>query len=87
MNGTAKVTCRNCERRVEFTAAHTASRFGGGNYRRAGRYYPSTICTECVLDLAPRLRVGASTVDRWGGFTLQRIARVLYTPEFGPLTW
>lgn len=29
----------------------SASRFGGGNYRRPGRWYDSTICMECIVGL------------------------------------
>jgi hypothetical protein len=63
--------------------AHPAQHFGGGNYRRPGRFYSSTICASCVLDFAPRVRGGAMTIGNWGASRLQQIARDLYAPERG----
>lgn len=73
--------CRECERHVDFEATHVAPRLGGGNYRRAGRFYLSVICTECVLELAARPRyAGTSLVHRWGASALQILARQIMTP-------
>lgn len=42
--------CNRCGKRSDFLYAHR--REAGGNYRRAHRSYPSSICQDCVLDIA-----------------------------------
>ena len=67
MNG----TCRNCGKRRE---VRSARRFGGGNYRRPGRYYSSSICQECAHDLLTNYppNRGQSTISRWDVLSLRR---------------
>ena len=64
-----KKLCKNCEQRKPAEQCHLVRRHGGGNYRQAGRMIPTTICEECVLELAERLReqgrTGALRYDRW----------------------
>ena len=63
--------CRNCERRS--TELVTASRTGGGSYRRAPRQYRSSICLACVRELLERAPTYAmATVDRWSVQSLRR---------------
>lgn len=77
----AKRKCRECELSVPEEELHYASRFGGGNYRRPGRYYDSSICSECVLGLAARAfnSQGHSNVGgmHWSRHSIQRAARAL----------
>lgn len=56
--------CRQCEERSKQLV--TASRTGGGNYRRAPREYRSSICLPCARGLLERAPTYAmATVDRW----------------------
>lgn len=71
--------CRNCMKRRD---VFRISRFGGGNYRRAGRHTPTWICAECVLQLVPHLRMDSST-SRYRSATLFDIAATL--PAAWPL--
>lgn len=41
--------CRYCMRARD--VVYPIGRFGGGTYRRAGRYYRSSICGECAVHL------------------------------------
>ena len=49
-----KVKCAEGPHMVPEDDIHYARHFGGGSYKRPGRMYDSSICTEHVLDLAPR---------------------------------
>lgn len=56
--------CRQCEERSKQLV--TASRTGGGSYRRAPREYRSSICLPCARALLERAPTYAmATVDRW----------------------
>lgn len=56
--------CRHCETRSKQLV--TASRTGGGNYRRASREYRPSICLPCVKSLLERAPAHAmATVDCW----------------------
>lgn len=48
-----------------------ASRFGGGTYRRPGRYYASSICEECASRLLASVTPGHTKVSRWGIHSLK----------------
>lgn len=47
--------CRECGKRerdgVRERQVLSVRRFGGGNYRQAGRNYDSSICVECATDI------------------------------------
>lgn len=63
--------CRNCDRR-EFV--YRASRFGGGNYRVAGRMYRSSICVPCAKTLMdPEPHKGQRKVGGWSISDLRRV--------------
>lgn len=63
--------CRNCEERSKQIV--TASRTGGGSYRRAPRGYSSSICLPCAKRLLERAPTHAmATVDRWSVMSLRR---------------
>ena len=42
------VTCRDCKRRVPYDQTAPVTRYGGGNYRRAGRGYSGQTCVNCI---------------------------------------
>lgn len=66
-------TCKHCERRRPETDTFIAGRHGGGNYRRAGRMYRSTICLDCAAVVCWVARDDASgTTMRWDTFALMR---------------
>lgn len=48
-----KQTCRDCKRRVNPDTTVYTSRFGGGSYRRPGRYYRGHTCVRCIEPLIP----------------------------------
>lgn len=75
--------CRECDRRVEPDARHLANRSGGGAYNRAPRMIATTICTECVLNLAAVPLRGQRLVggERWDATGLRWLAWRLLTPE------
>ena len=63
--------CRQCEERSKQLV--TASRTGGGTYRRAPREYRSSICLPCarrLLETAPTYAM--ATVDCWSVRSLRR---------------
>lgn len=63
--------CRQCETRKHDLV--TASRTGGGNYRRPPRQYRSSICLTCARDLLERAPAHAmATVDHWSVSSLKR---------------
>lgn len=43
-----KVTCRDCKRKVPFEDTQMTSRYGGGNYRRGGRWFHGQTCARCI---------------------------------------
>lgn len=49
----SKIKCRQCEQRVDPSEVQHLSRFGGGTYRRPGRFYRAPLCNNCILDMAP----------------------------------
>jgi hypothetical protein len=63
-----KGKCNECGKHRE---VRTASHFGGGSYKRPGRWYRSSICEECALRLIASLTPGHSSVSRWGIVTLR----------------
>lgn len=69
MNG----RCGNCGLRRE---VYGISRFGGGTYRRAGRYYRGSICAECVEELLGYVPAdsGQTQVSRYPVSALRRLA-------------
>lgn len=71
--------CRSCLRTRD---VHTASRSGGGTYRRGGRSYRSSICAACALQLLRGAGVHAgATTDRWSVTSLDSIVSTLGTEE------
>ena len=70
----AEGKCRNCLRRRE---TFTASRFGGGNYRRPGRFYSSQLCLECAEGLLARIQPGHLTVSRWSNTSILQTVTAL----------
>lgn len=72
-------TCRDCMRRRE---VYSISRSGGGNYRRGGRDYRSSICAECAIEHVRTLGAhGGASSSRFSGIGLVRIVESLDTPE------
>jgi hypothetical protein len=64
-------TCRHCEKRSKQLV--TASRTGGGTYRRPPREYRSNICLPCARRLLERAPTHAmATVEHWSVRGLQR---------------
>lgn len=56
--------CRHCEARSKQLV--TASRTGGGTYRRPSREYRSSICLPCAKRLLERAPTYAmATVEHW----------------------
>lgn len=70
--------CRRCNR-VRETA--TASRYGGGNYRRAGRWYRSQICLECASRLLETATHGHTMNERWDLFYVRVAAKDLLATQ------
>lgn len=64
-----KRECRHCDR---IRPTRTAQRFGGGNYRRPGRWYNSAICQECAGRLLRAATPGTTKTDRWSISSLKR---------------
>lgn len=59
-------TCTYCKRRRDVAVLHPISRYGGGNYRRAGRWYRGSICGECAQSLIPHISFrSARDSDGW----------------------
>lgn len=72
-------TCRGCRRRRR---TYPMSRFGGGSYKRGGRWNPSSICAECAVEAmryAP-LHAGASS-SNWSVFSLERLVEKFEDPS------
>jgi len=46
-----KRKCVECDGRYSADDFLPARRFGGGGYNRPGRYYDSSICPSCVIEL------------------------------------
>jgi hypothetical protein len=67
-------TCRNCGRRRD---VFSAQRHGGGNYRRPGRLYSSSICMECAKGLIEYVSPDHSYVggNRWSARSIERIVK------------
>ena len=70
-------TCRDCLRKRQ---VYRAWRSGGGNYRRGGRNYASSICEECTLGRLGRATPGSSA-GRWDTHSLEDIVASLGTTE------
>lgn len=71
---------------------HNARHFGGGSYRRPGRMYSSSICSACVLDLAPHAFNNPWTDQigglHWGESGIQYAARQLgWQGPLAPKAW
>ncbi len=63
--------CNQCERFSKQLLY--ANRYGGGNYRRSGRYYRSSICKPCAERLvANAVGQPMETKDRWTVSSLKR---------------
>lgn len=63
-----KTQCRECMRRRECASV---SRFGGGNWRRGGRSYSSSICEQCAVSLlVGYYGPSASSLSRWSALGL-----------------
>lgn len=63
--------CRQCEARSKQLV--TASRTGGGTYRRPPREYRSSICLPCAKRLLEKAPPHAmATVEHWSVRSLQR---------------
>lgn len=60
--------CRNCMKKRPVVSIQ---RYGGGTYRRPGRWYRTSICRECVEQQAPY----AAQVTHAGGTTSRYGAR------------
>lgn len=69
--------CKSCGLRRD---CYTASRYAGGNYRRAGRWYQSRICFECAVHHAVTATPGHSTSAGWSVSSLRYLLTALYTP-------
>ncbi|WP_251151534.1 hypothetical protein [Cellulosimicrobium sp. Marseille-Q4280] len=39
--------CTSCRKKAD--PALSVQRFGGGSYKRPGRFYPTTICETCAI--------------------------------------
>lgn len=66
--------CRQCEERSKELI--TASRTGGGTYRRPPREYTSSICLPCarrLLENAPTYAM--ATVDHWSVRSLRNAVK------------
>ena len=61
----ATVVCRNCDEQVPEDFAFVASRFGGGAYNRAGRYYKTRVCADCAAWLIATATAGYFDSNRW----------------------
>ncbi len=78
-----KVKCQHCEERVPRDQTAIAQRKGGGNYRRAPRFYAATICLECAKRLVKNASEGHTLSARWSIRSLKdavtHIERAAYT--------
>jgi hypothetical protein len=63
--------CTYCEKRRE---VYAAQRKGGGNYRRAGRWYSTSLCGECAVYLLEFMTPGHQLVSRLGVSGVKAIA-------------
>lgn len=67
-------TCAHCKRRRE---VYSCQRFGGGSYRRGGRYYRSSICGDCAVSLIRYLPYHAGgDSSGFSGSTLRDIVAI-----------
>lgn len=66
--------CRHCNRVRTVT---TCQHFGGGNWRRPGRWYSSSICEECIDTLLPYEQEGHHQISNWSLSGLKRAKAVL----------
>lgn len=71
-------TCRDCLRR---RPVYRGSRYGGGNYRRPGRNYSSSICGECAVENLRSATPGHTSSARWDVATLAFIVLSVATGE------
>jgi len=55
--------CRSCGRRVHPLAACDVSRFGGGSYRRPGRWYRGQTCARCIEGAVVHIGVADGRFD------------------------
>lgn len=70
--------CKACGLRKD---CYTSSRYAGGNYRVAGRWYQSRICFDCAVDYAASVSPGHSSIHGWSASSLVYLVRNLYTPR------
>lgn len=63
-------TCRNCKRR---RPVYPAQRFGGGSYKRGGRWYWSSLCGECAEALIQHAGAHQRTVSQWSVTSVRNI--------------
>lgn len=78
--------CRRCNRKRD---VYPVQRHGGGTYRRPGRFYSSSICAECVVELGPYLpAIGSGHHNvgslHWDASEIRRILESLRLPEDAP---
>ena len=64
--------CANCGHRKDTTHVQ---RFGGGTYRRAGRWYNTQVCEECAERLLAQATAGHRTTSRFSVFSLGQAVR------------
>jgi len=79
--------CRRCDQRgTKENPTGLVGRKGGGNWRRAPRFYDTTICARCAAELMTRVTRGHLTQDRWSIAGLRRMAALLPDPAAEPET-
>ncbi|BDZ52321.1 hypothetical protein GCM10025867_45620 (plasmid) [Frondihabitans sucicola] len=64
--------CNRCELRKDVLLA---SHFGGGSFRRPGRFYRSSICEDCAIELKSMTTEGDGrhTISQWGIGSLETV--------------
>ena len=72
--------CRACNRK---RPVFSASRKGGGSYKRGNRWYRSAICGECVVNLGPLPERGSGhmSLAQWSLSDLRAILAALALPD------
>ena len=72
--------CSYCGKRGE---VFRIQRYGGGNWRRAGRWYSTSIHAECAASLMGYVNPGQSQMSRYGTHSLRTIAATLAADQEG----
>lgn len=78
MSARLETECRRCRRRRE--VARTKS-WGGGSYKRPGRWYTSALCADCCIELLNLLdrpeMARATKLERWSTSSVESAAKAL----------